>query len=158
MKFQYVSHCSWRPLLWLNISLQLSGWRRRLRWQAMLETQLIMSPSCPWLLSPRTAVAAQFAHACLVEPNQIPDSKIVPDMFTRPIYCVEWWHLGSPLLFTRSEPQVGHTMATCQPTANSITQNLGPDPALQKRNELWSSWTRWIYLARSRPQLISYLW
>lgn len=29
----------------------MSGWRRQLRWQAMVEMQLIMRPSCPWLLT-----------------------------------------------------------------------------------------------------------
>lgn len=24
---------------------------------------------------------------------------MIPDLFIQPIYCVEWWHLGSPLLF-----------------------------------------------------------
>ena len=50
MKFQHVSHYTGRPLLWLNISLQLSCWRRRLRRQAV-EIQLIMHPSCPWLVT-----------------------------------------------------------------------------------------------------------
>ena len=48
---------------------------------------------------------------------------LTPDMFIQPTYHMERWHLSSPLLFTRSEPKAGHTMATCQQTANCVNKN-----------------------------------
>lgn len=59
-----------------------------------------------------------------------------------PMYRVEWWHLGSPLLFPRVRPQASRSNAVYQPRTNQIKQNWSTSSesttSLPKKAHIWS--------------------